>query len=135
MQAMNGSRVAQGNPSGMTPETCADFVATFPPEHPTTRQGDLLRLVTGSRYTHTGIVLVDEAGTHVIEAVEPVQMIDFDDWVARGKGGHALVMRARIGESQAARIVADARAEIGSTTTSPENLRRSPLLHLVTTID
>ena len=59
-----------------------------------TAQSDPIQLATNSPYSHVGIVYLDERGSpRVFEAIGPVLLTPWDDWVKRGKNGHALVMR------------------------------------------
>jgi hypothetical protein len=51
--------------------------------------------VTGSDYTHMGILLVQGNKVQVFEAVQPVKLTPLSRWTARGKGGQYLVMRLK----------------------------------------
>lgn len=48
---------------------------------------------TKSRYSHMGIVYVREGKALVYEAVEPVKLTPFDDWIRRGEDGRFVVKR------------------------------------------
>jgi len=54
-----------------------------------------IQQATGSPYSHMGIVYVDDGRAYVYEAVEPVKSTPFDEWTARGEGGHFVVERLR----------------------------------------
>ena len=57
-------------------------------------QSEAIRLATGSRYTHMGLIVEQEGGRlMVLEAIEPVSLTPVDRWVARGVEGHAVVKR------------------------------------------
>lgn len=58
-------------------------------------QAAALRAATGSPYTHVGLVFRRGDGLQVLEAVEPVKWTPLASWVARGEGGHVVVMRLR----------------------------------------
>jgi len=58
-------------------------------------QSAAIRAVTGSNYTHVGMVFTHEGSMQVIEAVEPVKWTPIDDWISRGAGGIFLVYRLR----------------------------------------
>jgi hypothetical protein len=59
----------------------------------TSRQSEAIRILTGSRYTHMGIVYVDRKRAYVYEAVQPVKATPLDAWIARGKDGHFVAKR------------------------------------------
>ncbi len=56
-------------------------------------QSSVLKELTGSRYTHCGIILVQNDEPYVFEAVEPVKLTPFQDWVDRGVDQHYVVKR------------------------------------------
>ena len=74
---------------------------------PSLRDGDLVfqasrssqsaavALATKSRYTHMGIVYLREGKPFVYEAVGPVKLTPFKEWVARGERGHVVVRRLK----------------------------------------
>ncbi|MFK7928016.1 MAG: YiiX/YebB-like N1pC/P60 family cysteine hydrolase [Myxococcota bacterium] len=78
-------------------------------------QSALLKIATGSRYTHVGLVAVRDGAPWVIEAVQPVKWTPLHAWVARGVDRHAVVMRPTqpLSEAQASRVVAAAEAHLG----------------------
>lgn len=55
-------------------------------------QGTVIREVTGSPWTHVGLVLERGGQLAVLEAVSPVRWTPLDDWRRRG-GGDVLVRR------------------------------------------
>jgi cell wall-associated NlpC family hydrolase len=59
------------------------------------RQGAAIRAVTGSDYTHMGVLLVQGDKVQVFEAVQPVKLTPLSKWAARGKDGHFVVMRLK----------------------------------------
>jgi len=52
---------------------------------------------TKSPYSHMGIVHRRDGRWFVYEAVGPVKLTSFEDWIARGEGGHYVVKRLRDG--------------------------------------
>lgn len=56
-------------------------------------QSEAIGIATGSRYTHMGIVYVQNGKPRVLEAAKTVRLTDFDAWVARGAGQHVVVKR------------------------------------------
>jgi len=52
-----------------------------------------IQRATGSRYSHMGIVYLEEGEPFVFEAVEPVKVTPLDQWVSRGENGHFVVKR------------------------------------------
>jgi hypothetical protein len=71
-------------------------------------QAAAIKEVTGSRFTHCGIVVLRDGRLHVAEAIEPVRVnptkqnkvFTLDEWVARGVAGYAEVKRVRGGISE-----------------------------------
>lgn len=57
------------------------------------RQSAVIREVTGSRWTHVGVVFARGGEPMVLEAVSPVRWTPYDEWRRRGVGGRALVRR------------------------------------------
>jgi len=56
-------------------------------------QSVAIQRATDSRYSHVGIVYLQDGQAHVLEAVEPVRLTPLDEWKARGEGGHLVVKR------------------------------------------
>ncbi|MBK6849739.1 MAG: hypothetical protein IPG96_20110 [Proteobacteria bacterium] len=56
-------------------------------------QGEAVALATGSRYTHMGVVLLLGGRPVVLEAVQPVQLTPWPEWLERGDRGHVVVKR------------------------------------------
>lgn len=52
-----------------------------------------IQRATRSKYSHVGIVYVNNGQVLVFEAVEPVKLTSFDDWVTQGEGEHYVVKR------------------------------------------
>ena len=56
-------------------------------------QSVAIQRATKSKYSHMGIVYIKNGQPFVFEAIEPVKLTPFVDWVARGVGGHFVVKR------------------------------------------
>ncbi|MBN2420578.1 MAG: YiiX family permuted papain-like enzyme [Deltaproteobacteria bacterium] len=56
-------------------------------------QSMAIQKATNSKYSHMGIIFIREGKPFVYEAVEPVKLTAFDDWVSRGSGKHFTVKR------------------------------------------
>jgi hypothetical protein len=78
-------------------------------------QAAAIRAATGSRYTHMGLIEVDDDGVWVIEAVQPVRRTTLATWVARGVDQHAVVKRYKdpVSEEELDKVLAAAHAFMG----------------------
>jgi hypothetical protein len=56
-------------------------------------QSEAIQLATKSRYSHMGVVYVQDGQPVVFEAVEPVKITPLKEWAVRGDGGHFVVKR------------------------------------------
>jgi hypothetical protein len=66
----------------------------------TSRQSEMVRVLTRSRWTHMGVVFNGPSGAVVLEAVSPVRWTPVDKWIARGKDRRFVVKRLRDAESR-----------------------------------
>ncbi len=55
----------------------------------------MVRALTGSRWTHVGVVFKEKGQAFVFEAVSPVKRTPFERFVARGRDGRYVVKRLR----------------------------------------
>lgn len=81
------------------PEASAE-VASLEPfdlvfQSSTSAQHTPLALATGSTYTHVGLVTFVRGRPMVLEAVGPVKLTPYRDFVARGRDGEVVVKRLR----------------------------------------
>ena len=60
-----------------------------------TPQSAAIKLATGSKYTHCGILFFDDTTPKVWEAVQPVCITPLQEWVARDTSGHFVVKRLK----------------------------------------
>lgn len=58
-------------------------------------QSRAIQLATHSRFSHVGLLHADRGRFSVYEAVGPVRLTPVDEWVARGEGGHFVVLRLK----------------------------------------
>ncbi len=56
-------------------------------------QSDAIRRATGSRYTHMGVVFLENGSPVVLEAVGPVKFTPLEDWIQRGVDRRYVVKR------------------------------------------
>ncbi len=74
---------------------------------------ELIREVTGSRYTHVGIVLLEGEQRMVWEALGPVGPVPLAEWIARTDGRVAIARPSAQLRRQGAEIAAQVRAMRG----------------------
>jgi hypothetical protein len=56
-------------------------------------QGEAIQRATKSEFSHMGILYIEEGQVFVYEAVEPVKVTPFREWIDRGEGGHYVAKR------------------------------------------
>lgn len=54
-----------------------------------------IQRATGSKYSHMGMVFIEQERPFVLEAAGTVHLTTLEDWVARGEGGHFVAMRLK----------------------------------------
>lgn len=59
------------------------------------RQSKAIQLATDSKYSHVGIIYKKSNSYYVYEAVQPVKLTRFEDWIQRGKDKHYVVKRLK----------------------------------------
>jgi len=62
----------------------------------TSRQSEMVRALTDSRWTHMGVVFNEPTGPVVFEAVSPVRKTPLPTWIAHGRDRHYVVKRLRM---------------------------------------
>lgn len=62
------------------------------------RQSERVAALTGSEWTHMGIVFFRDSKPFVLEAARAVEFTPFERWIARGQMGHYVVKRLRSSE-------------------------------------
>ena len=66
----------------------------------TSRQSEMVRALTGSRWTHMGVVFIEASGPVVLEAASTVRRTPIEAFVARGKQRRYVVKRLRNAEAR-----------------------------------
>lgn len=59
------------------------------------RQSKAIQVATNSRYSHCGIVYIQDGKHYVFEAVQPVKTTPLEQWIARGESRHFVVKRLK----------------------------------------
>lgn len=63
-------------------------------------QSKAIRLATGSKYTHMGILYKQNDQWQVLEAAKKVELTPFDQWIKKGKNNDYVVKRLKNAESR-----------------------------------
>lgn len=63
-------------------------------------QSEMVRALTGSRFTHMGVVFNEPGGPRVLEAASPVRKTPVRKWIARGRDQDFVVKRLRDAETR-----------------------------------
>lgn len=58
-------------------------------------QSEAVKLATKSKYSHVGVVFIDNGQPMVWEAVQPVKITPAEEWIARDPKGHYVLKRLR----------------------------------------
>lgn len=58
-------------------------------------QSKAIQLATNSKYSHCGIIYVDNGQYYVYEAIQTVKKTPLDKWIARGENGHFVMKRLK----------------------------------------
>ncbi|HLP64572.1 YiiX family permuted papain-like enzyme [Flavobacterium sp.] len=56
-------------------------------------QCEAVRIATNSKFSHCGIIFIENGKTYVYEAVQPVKMTLLSDWIQHGEGNKYVVKR------------------------------------------
>lgn len=59
------------------------------------KQCEAVKIATNSKFSHCGIIFIENGKTYVYEAVQPVKMTLFEDWISHGKDAKYTVKRLR----------------------------------------
>lgn len=78
-------------------------------------QSVAIQRATKSKYSHMGIVYIKNGQLFVFEAVEPVKLTSFRDWVARGDGRHYVVKRLSNAKERLTSEAFERMLEVGKT--------------------
>lgn len=58
-------------------------------------QSKAIQLATKSKYSHIGIVYINDEKPYVYEAIQPVTLTPLNEWIKRGEDGHYVVKRLK----------------------------------------
>ena len=58
-----------------------------------TSQSRAIQLATQSKYSHCGIIFIENGSLYVLEAVQPVKKTPIVEWINRGKNNHYVIKR------------------------------------------
>ncbi len=58
-------------------------------------QSVAIQLATNSKYSHCGIIFKNNNEIFVLEAVQPVKITKFEDWIERGENQHYVIKRLK----------------------------------------
>jgi uncharacterized protein YycO len=78
-------------------------------------QSVAIQRATESKYSHMGIVYIENGKLLVFEAIDPVKLTPFGDWIARGDGGHYVVKRLSDAKERLTSEKLERMLEIGKT--------------------
>jgi|SRR5574343_108948 len=59
------------------------------------QQCEAVRIATNSKFSHCGIIFIEDGKTYVYEAVQPVKMTLLEDWISQGKDSKYVVQRLK----------------------------------------
>lgn len=59
------------------------------------KQCEAVRIATNSKFSHCGIVFIEQGKKYVYEAVQPVKFTPIETWITRGKENHFVVTRIK----------------------------------------
>ncbi len=77
-------------------------------------QCEAVRIATNSKFSHCGIIFIENGKTYVYEAVQPVRITPFENWITHGKGTKYVVKRLKKSESQLTEAQLSAMKNYGS---------------------
>ena len=75
----------------------------------------MVHALTGSRWTHMGVIFNEPQGAVVLEAVSPVKKTALQPWIARGRDKRYVVKRLRDADSKLSPDVIDKLRKLGDT--------------------
>lgn len=64
------------------------------------QQCEAVRIATNSKFSHCGIIFIENGKTYVYEAVQPVKITPLEDWITHGKDSKYVVKRLKKSEKQ-----------------------------------
>ena len=64
------------------------------------QQCEAVRIATNSKFSHCGIIFIDNGKTYVYEAVQPVKITPLADWITHGRDAKYVVKRLKNSENK-----------------------------------
>ena len=58
-------------------------------------QSEAIQLATNSRFSHVGVIVLEDGEPMVVEAIRTVSITPVSEWIRRGEGGKYRLMRPR----------------------------------------
>lgn len=58
-------------------------------------QSKAIQIATGSKYSHVGIIFLENGKYYVYEAIQPVTLTPLNKWIKRGENSHFVVKRLK----------------------------------------
>jgi len=59
------------------------------------KQCEAVRIATNSKFSHCGIIFIENGKKYVFEAVQPIKYTPLEDWIMHGKENHFVVTRLK----------------------------------------
>jgi len=118
--ACKRSTAGRGVPPGATSTGKAGVAPRFRDgdlifQESTSSQSEMVRALTGSRWTHMGVVFHEAGATMVFEAVSPVRKTLLKRWIERGREGQYVVKRLRAADASLSPDALERMRKLGAT--------------------
>lgn len=81
----------------------------------TSSQSEMVHALTGSRWTHMGVIFKEGSQTVVLEAVSPVRKTPLKGWIEHGRDGRYVVKRLRDADAKLPPAVIAKMRKLGAT--------------------
>lgn len=78
------------------------------------QQCEAVRIATNSKFSHCGIIFIEKGKTYVYEAVQPVKITPFENWITHGRDSKYVVKRLKKSEPKLTDIQLSAMKKYGS---------------------
>ncbi len=77
-------------------------------------QCEAVRIATNSKFSHCGIIFIEDGKTYVYEAVQPVRITPFESWITHGKDSKYVVKRLKNSDTKLTEAQLSAMKKYGS---------------------
>lgn len=88
-----GLSCQRSNATSSAPSRLRDGDLIF--QESTSRQSEMVRALTDSRWTHMGVIFNEPSGPLVLEAASPVRKTPLQKWIAHGRDRRYVIKRLR----------------------------------------